>query len=135
VGDYQKEMAFQVGSQGNVHLLFNILFSEDIRDLKFDLIYFMLLNLIYKFASIWLLNPRYDKCLHVMLVIIDTVSCDLTFSDWFVRVVFHSNDIIIVILSISINFNVSQLRYHIVDDHFFLFLDKDVMKLILEDVL
>ena len=135
MGDYQKEMAFQVGSQGNVHLLFNILFSEDIRDLKFDLIYFMLLNLIYKFASIWLLNPRYDKCLHVMLVIIDTVSCDLTFSDWFVRVVFHSNDIIIVILSISINFNVSQLRYHIVDDHFFLFLDKDVMKLILEDVL
>jgi hypothetical protein len=46
VGNHEKEMVFQVGSQSNFHLVSNLTLGKDIRDLKVDLIILTLSHII-----------------------------------------------------------------------------------------
>ena len=50
IGDHQKEMAIQVGSQANVQLFLNILLCVDFWDLKVDPIILILPKLIFEFT-------------------------------------------------------------------------------------
>jgi len=52
IGDHQKEMAIQVGSQANVQLFLNILIYVDFWDLKVDPIIPILPKLILEFTVI-----------------------------------------------------------------------------------
>jgi len=126
-------MAIQVSSQGNLQLILNLVQGEYFRDLDVDLIFLCLLKLIFKFPSV-LLRPRNYLGFHKTPVIIFLKSCDLAFSDRIFLIVFNPYDVFQVIGTvISSNFN-RLLRYHIINAIISILIDKDVMKLVLEDV-
>ena len=54
VGNHEKEMVFQVGSQLNIHFISNLTVDKDIRDLKVDLIILTLslIEILLIFAAI-----------------------------------------------------------------------------------
>jgi hypothetical protein len=126
-------MAIQASSQGNLQLILNLVQGEYFRDLDVDLIFFCLLKLILKFPSV-LLRPRNYLGFHKTAVIIFLKSCDLAFSDRIFLIVFNLYHVFQVIWTvISSNFN-RLLRYHIINAIISILIDKDVMKLVLEDV-
>ena len=54
MGNHEKEMVFQVGSQLNIHFISNLTVDKDIRDLKVDLIILTLslIEILLIFAAI-----------------------------------------------------------------------------------
>ena len=54
VGNHEKEMVVQVGSQLNIHFISNLTVDKDIRDLKVDLIILTLslIEILLIFAAI-----------------------------------------------------------------------------------